>query len=73
MRDQIELIAELVSFHQMIKILALRQSDDCKNYRGVSTREIFELGKKLDYKFLELSEDLQNRIREVRKEKYGIV
>jgi hypothetical protein len=52
--------------------MALRL-DDNRNYRGVSTEEIFELEKKLDYRFLDLSKELQKRITEVRKEKYGIV
>ena len=71
--DQTELIAELVSFHQKMIVLALRLNDNHWNYRGVSTEEICELDKKLEYKFLDLPTNLQNRIREVRKEKYGIV
>jgi hypothetical protein len=73
MQDQTELIAELVSFHQKLIILAMRLDDNHRNYRGVSTEEIFELEKKLNYRFLDLPKDLQKRITEVRKEKYGIV
>jgi len=73
MLNQTELIAELVSFHQKLIILALRSDDNYRNYRGVSTEEIFELEKKLNYRYLDLPKDLQDRIIEVRKEKYGIV
>jgi hypothetical protein len=73
MLDQTELIAELVSFHQKLIILALRLDDNHRNYRGVSTEEIFELEKKLNYRYLDLPKDLQERIIEVRKEKYGII
>jgi hypothetical protein len=73
MLDQTELIAELVSFHQKLIILALRSDDNYRNYRGVSTEEIFELEKKLNYRYLDLPKDLQDKIIEVRKEKYGII
>lgn len=73
MLDQTELIAELVSFHQKLIILALRTDDNHRNYRGVSTEEIFELEKKLNYRYLDLPKDLQERIIEVRKEKYGLI
>ena len=73
MQEQIELIAELVAFHQKLIIMTMRLDDSHRNYRGVSADEIFELEKKLDYRFLDLSKDLRKRITEVRKEKYGIV